>query len=691
MMNGKWLKSMLATLLILASCFSFSGLALADDSDSVTLDIVHTNDMHAKIANFGKISAYIDEKRAESSNFLYLDAGDIFSGNPVVDLQDGEPIIALLNEMGLDAMAIGNHEFDYGQEAFQERVEQSNFPWLSANTEVVDETIAIEQPEPYEIFELEDVTVGVLGLTQTPPATAPAGIVGLDFHDPVATALQYEYVADEVDVFVALTHIGYNEDQRLAKEVDFFDVIIGGHSHTTLEEPVVVNGTSIAQTGGDANNIGNLEITYNKQTDEVTVTGGLQKVSELEAVNAEVDAMVKAYEAEAEELLGEVIGHTTTGLTRDGRYQGDAPLGNFWMDSILHSVPSADISLTNGGGIRASIEPGDITAGDIYTVEPFGNIITIKEMTGAALKDVIEYSYSWRDTNQIDLQTAGLNYTIYVDEDNEFVDAELFVDGEPIDPAATYTVALNNFIATGGDGYNFEGEMIQEDAGYVTNAMIAYARHLMETEGVIDYEVEGRIQVKSADELPGTPEEPAPSFSDVPESHWAFDYIESLTAKEVIFGYPDGTFKPSSNITRAHFTALLVRALDLDAGEAAENPFTDVTEAQSADVLAAYEAGIVSGITETTFAPNALITREQMVTMLMRAYEYETDTTIDVEADLSFEDASSISPYAQAYVQYATDLGIISGTADGKLFEPKGAATRAQAATVLYFYGELNE
>ncbi|ADC49249.1 SLH domain-containing esterase [Alkalihalophilus pseudofirmus OF4] len=686
-MNGKWLKSMLATLLILASCFSFSGLALADDTDSVTLDIVHTNDMHAKIANFGKISAYIDEKRAESSNFLYLDAGDIFSGNPVVDLQDGEPIVALLNEMGLDAMAIGNHEFDYGQEAFQERVEQSNFPWLSANTEVVDETIAIEQPEPYAIFELEGVTVGVLGLTQTPPATAPAGIVGLDFHDPVATALEYEHLADDVDVFIALTHIGFNEDQRLAEEVDFFDVIIGGHSHTTLEEPVVVNGTSIAQTGGDANNIGSLEITYNKETDEVTVTGGLQKVSELETVNAEVDAMVKAYEAEAEELLGEVIGHTTTGLTRDGRNDGDAPLGNFWMDAVLHSVPSADISLTNNGGIRASIEPGDITAGDIYTVEPFGNLITLREMTGAAIKNAIEFSYNRND--RIDLQTAGLNYTIYVNEEKEYVDSELFVNGEPIDMDATYTVALNDFIASSGDGYNFEGKTIQDDAGYVTNAMITYARHLMETEGVIDYEVEGRIQVKSADELPGTPEEPAPSFSDVPQSHWAFDYIEGLTAKEVIFGYPDGTFKPNNNITRAHFTALLVRAFDLEVSGAAETPFRDVTEAQSAYVLAAYEAGIVSGITETTFAPNALITREQMVTMLMRAYEYETGTTIDINAALSFEDASSISPYAQAYVQYATDLGIISGTADGKLFEPKGAATRAQVATVLYFYAEL--
>ncbi|MDV2886333.1 S-layer homology domain-containing protein [Alkalihalophilus pseudofirmus] len=683
-MNGKWLKSILASLLILASCFSFSGLALADDSDSVTLDIVHTNDMHAKIANFGKISAYIDEKRAESSNFLYLDAGDIFSGNPVVDLQDGEPIIALLNEMGLDAMAIGNHEFDYGQEAFQERADESNFPWLSANTEVVDETIAIEQPEPYEIFELEDVTVGVLGLTQTPPATAPAGIVGLDFHDPIATALQYEYVADEVDVFVALTHIGYSEDQRLAEEVDFFDVIIGGHSHTTLQEPVVVNGTSIAQTGGDANNVGSLEITYNKETDEVTVTGSLQKVSELEAVNAEVDSMVKAYEEESEELLGEVIGHTTTGLTRDGRNNGDAPLGNFWMDAVLHSVPSADISLTNNGGIRASIEPGDITAGDIYTVEPFGNLITLREMTGAAIKNAIEFSYN--RNGQIDLQTAGLHYTIYVNGEKEYVDSELFVNGEPIDMDATYTVALNDFIASSGDGYNFEGETIQDDAGNVTNAMIAYARHLMDTKGVIDYEVEGRIQVKQVEE-----EITPPTFRDVTKSHWAFDYVQHLAVLDVINGYSNGTFRPNQPTSRAHFTSLLVRTLELDLTNNPSNPFPDVSGEHADAIVGAYNAGIIRGKSDGTFAPNENVTREQMVLMIARAYEYMTDTEISEEADLHFKDLNSISEYAKPSIQFAINEGIISGKENGTVFDPRGNATRAQTAKVLYYFKDLIE
>jgi 5'-nucleotidase / UDP-sugar diphosphatase len=661
---------------------SLQGGVLANESDTATLNIVHTNDIHAKINNFGKIGAYIEAQRENYTNFLYLDAGDIFSGNPVVDLKDGEPIIELLNAMQLDAMTIGNHEFDYGQEVFAQRVLDSSFPWLSANTEVVDETIAIEQPDPFEIFEFEDgLTVGVLGLTQAPPATAPAGIVGLQFHDPVATALEYEYLADEVDLFVALTHIGYSEDRRLAESVDFIDVIIGGHSHTTLSEPQFVNGTAIAQTGGDANNIGNLELELDLETGEVEVTGFLQQVSQLEATNDDIQAMVDSYNAEAEELLNTVIGYTNTGLTRDGRNVGDVPLGNFWMDAVRYSL-DADISLTNGGGIRASIAPGDITAGDIFTVEPFGNIITEKEMTGAALKDVIEYSYSWR--KRIDLQTSGLHYTIYTDQEGNYIDADLYVDGEPIDMDQTYTVALNNFIATGGDGYNFVGETVQEDAGYVTNAMINYAGLLMEEKGAIDYEVEGRIQVKVVEEEVESP------FTDVRTNHWAFDYIYALTQDGIINGYEDGTFKPSNNISRAHFAALLTRTLGLEPTGNTTNPFKDVSGEHTNAIIAAYEAGIVQGKPDGTFAPRDNVSREQMVLMLMRAYEYETGVKIDVEPALSFEDNHSISAYAMAPIQYSMDLGIIQGKEDGRIFDPRGGATRAQAAKVLYYFGKLD-
>ncbi|PYZ92724.1 hypothetical protein CR194_13800 [Salipaludibacillus keqinensis] len=463
-----------------------------------SLDIFHTNDIHSKIDHFGKISAFINEQGEEASNHLYLDAGDIFSGNAVVDLQEGEPIVELLNEMGLDAMAIGNHEFDYGQEAFAAREEQANFDWLSANMEVVDPEIPIKQPEPYEIYEIDGVNVGIFSLTQNPPATRLSGIAGIDFHDYVETAEHYAYLQDETDILIALTHIGNSADKNLAENIDFFDVIIGGHSHSRIFEADVVNGTPVVQAGSDALFVGH----FNLEFDGTDVTFNdyyLQDVDELTEVNQDVQDMVDAYNAEAEELLKEVVGFTNTGLSRDARWARDTSLGNFWTDSMKEAL-NADMAITNNGGIRANIEEGDITAGDIYTVEPFGNELSELEITGEDLREVIEYSYSYRTQN--DLQTSGLTFTIYVDENDQFVDADLFVDGEPIDDNATYTLVTNNFMAEGGDGYDFSSAtVIQEAAGYVTTGMFQLMEELMESEGAVDYEDgEGRIQIVEEEE-----------------------------------------------------------------------------------------------------------------------------------------------------------------------------------------------
>lgn len=496
-----------------------------EGSDSYSLSLFHTNDIHASIDNFGKMAYFLTEQRAQVEHSLYLDAGDIFSGNPVVDLQDGEPIINLLNHMNLDLMTVGNHEFDYGQEVFQYRRNESNFNWISANTRVVDNSIPIEDLDPFEIFDFGDFTVGVLGLTQNPPATNPAGIVGLEFDDYVETAREYEYLRDEVDVFIALNHIGYSADQRLAEEVDFFDIIIGGHSHTALQEPVVVNGTPIAHAGSNSRNIGVLDLMIDPDTKEVSIDGRLQAVSELDdaLVDEKVQSLVDSYNDATEELLSQVIGYTETGLNRDARWEMDVALGNMITDS-LRTFANTDIAITNNGGIRASIAPGDITARDIFTVDPFGNDITILEMTGHDLKEVIAYSYERSLDSygaQIDLQTSGLNYIIYVDEEGRYADSDLFMYGEPMNLNESFTIATNNFIVSGGDGYDFsKATILQEDAGQVTNALIQYVQETTEAEGAVNYApTEGRILTLPIEER-AEPEEPeAPGNNRDNENH----------------------------------------------------------------------------------------------------------------------------------------------------------------------------
>lgn len=461
------------------------------EEEPFVLDIFHTNDIHGKIDPLGKISAFIDQEAAAADNHLFLDGGDIFSGNAVVDLQDGEPMVEILNAMNLDAMAIGNHEFDYGQEAFAAREVQAEFDWLSANTEVVDSSIPIAQPDPYEIYEIDGVEIGVFGLTQAPPSTRPSGIEGLEFHEYVETAEQYEYLQDETDILIALTHIGNSADQHLAENVDFFDVIIGGHSHTRLFEEQVVNGTPIVQAGSDSLFVGHFNLEFDGE--EVSFNDYyLQPTDELSEVNQDIQDMIDGYNEEAEEVLQEVIGVTETGLYREARYERDTSLGNFWTDAMREQV-GADIAVTNNGGIRASIEPGEITAADIYTVEPFGNALTEIDMSGAAMIEVVEAAL--RSDGGNDLQVSGMEYTLYVNEEDELVDTDVTIDGEPIVEDEIYRLVANNYMAE--SGYFSNGEIVYEDAGQVTNALFTYADELMAEEGAIDYDDgEGRISME---------------------------------------------------------------------------------------------------------------------------------------------------------------------------------------------------
>lgn len=485
--------ALLLIVVMTLSLFTFNMPTIsAVEDELVELKILHTNDIHARINEFGKMAAYIKAEREAASHSLYLDAGDIFSGNPVVDLQYGLPMVALLNEVGLQAMAIGNHEFDYGQEETVKRMEQADFPWLSANMFVGEDTLVdFPQPEPYHVFELEGLTVGVLALTETPPSTAPINVTGITFEDPIETAKNYQHLEEETDILIALTHVGYSVDRQLAEEVDFFDLIIGGHSHTTLNQPAVVNGTPIVQAGGNGENIGNVTVFFNSVSREVeAVEGFLQNVSALTSVDPEVQAMVDQYNAEMEELLSEEIGYTETGLTRSG--SNDTSLGNFWTDAMRHYT-AADIALTNNGGIRANIGVGPLTVRDIYTIEPFANEIMTYEMTGAALKDVIQFSYERRQS--IDLQTSGLHYTILMNNTGRYVDGELYLNGEPIEEDATYTVAVGDYIGAGGSGYDFQGTVLNALTGMMTDAMITYAKYLTANGHPINYDANERITI----------------------------------------------------------------------------------------------------------------------------------------------------------------------------------------------------
>lgn len=493
----KYVIGIIALTLVMIIGLTTERITAEEGTKKVT--IIHTNDIHAQIDDFAKLAAYKQQEEDASDILFYVDAGDIFSGNPVVDMNKGEPMVDLLNQAGLDLIGIGNHEFDYGQDHLKERMEQAEFAFLSANTEVVDTDLP--QPAPFEVFEKDGVKFGFVGLTQAPPATAPKNIEGIEFHDykeSVEQTLKEEELQD-VDVLIGVNHIGLVEDRKLAEELDVFDAIIGGHSHTEMKKEEVVNGTTIVQTGSHLNNIGNMTITLNTDNKVDSIEWTLQSVEELTEVDEYVQQLIDKYNAQMEEELNQEIGETVA-LNRGARYERDTSLGNFWTDALRRVVEDSDIAVTNNGGIRADIPAGTLTYGHIYEIEPFANEVMVIEMTGKAVLDVLEYSYTREERNQIDLQTSGLEYVVHVDEKGNFVSVDATVGGEPIKEEEKYTVVVPDYIGTGGSGYNFEGDVITGKAGLMTEAMIDYAKELVETEGIIDVKAEGRIQIKQEEQ-----------------------------------------------------------------------------------------------------------------------------------------------------------------------------------------------
>ncbi|MDY0323756.1 MAG: metallophosphoesterase, partial [Candidatus Carbobacillus sp.] len=206
--------------------------------DTTALHIIHTNDIHGNIKDFAKLAKVVEATREAHAFTLFIDDGDQFSGDPVTDLAYGKPMVELFNAMQLDTMTIGNHDFDYGAQAFQDRRTESNYPWLAANVSVSDASkTPITQPDPYVIIQIDAqgkrslfrpgesftrspdrLTVGILAFTQNPPATAPKNVEGLTFDDYETTINKYLYLKDQVDVFILTSHIGYPEDRVLAQK-----------------------------------------------------------------------------------------------------------------------------------------------------------------------------------------------------------------------------------------------------------------------------------------------------------------------------------------------------------------------------------------------------------------------------------------------------------------------------------------
>jgi 2',3'-cyclic-nucleotide 2'-phosphodiesterase (5'-nucleotidase family) len=502
MFKKDYSKKLLVLLLSLMLVLPGFTPALAQESQGLT--IYHTNDVHARVegtdtqVGYGKIAGLVLSEKNEGKNVLLLDAGDATHGQSIAILSEGESIIKLMNLAGYDGMTAGNHDFNYGKERLSELKELADFPLMGANVLTSEGKNYLDD---YFIKEIAGKKILILGLStpETLYKSHPKNTEGLVFIDPAETAKQILATnRSKVDFVIALSHLGQEGNytsKMLAEKVSGIDLIIDGHSHDKGE--IKVGNTVIVQTGEYGGSLGKVEITFTGDTPQIS--SSILEVSDLSEIIAKQDVLdlIAEYQKEVDLVQSEVIGRSTVKLegTRDLVRTSETNLGNLITDAIL-SKSGADLVLTNGGGIRASIEAGDITRKNVFDVLPFGNLIAVKEVPGSVIKDMLEFSVRlYPESNGGFLHSAGLTFAF--DESKEPLSRvhDIKIQGKALEANKMYKLATNDFMAAGGDGYTMMSNypIVAE----MVSLEEALADYIAEIGGTISIQKQNRIRVEA--------------------------------------------------------------------------------------------------------------------------------------------------------------------------------------------------
>lgn len=440
-------------------------------SKDISIILFHVNDLHAKIDNFARIAWVVQQEKIKNPRaaVFFLNAGDNFSGNPVVDRYKpkGEPILQLMNRMHFDALTLGNHDFDYGQEVLKGFIERANFPIICANANLNGQNQSFPQPLPYITLSTPTgIKVVVLGLLQVSPydhipATHPIHLQGFTFSDPITTAKKYRYLKKQSDIFIALTHLGSEVDELLAQEMTELDLIIGGHSHTRIHHPREINGILVAQAGSNGRYLGRIElIVRNGQL--IKKDAKLIEVASIKEEVPELKKMIETYNDNP--VMNRVI------ATLSSPVEGIPAVGNLTCDAI-RSYFNLDIVFHNSGGIRVNRLGPVIKLKDIFASHPFENRVVRYKMTPSEIRSLIEFDY--KRHKKPDLLVSGIRCTVKLTSQGKITKVDLEDEkGQLLDELKTYTVGMNDYM---GSTYDFAhrdpGKSLMET---VNDALIQY-------------------------------------------------------------------------------------------------------------------------------------------------------------------------------------------------------------------------
>lgn len=695
------MRKFLSVLLAMAMVFSLSMTCFATEDTAATKEpeimteeatmagktvILHTNDVHGAVNGYACIAALKADYEAKGAEVILVDAGDFSQGTTYVSVTKGADAVTMMNAAGYDVVTLGNHEFDYGYAQLKENMSKAKFKVVCAD--VFNENGTPIFDANYTYTTKSGVKVGFFGMEtpETQTKANPALIKGLTFAtgDAFTKAAADQVAAlKDADVVICLAHLGIDAESAPYRSTDLYaavkgiDFIIDGHSHTVMPkgekgEPIQSTGTAFANIGVIVIDNATKKIESNSLFEikedtakDATVAAAAQKI--IDRVDAEYDVVFAKSEV------------TLNGAKApNGNRDSETNNGDLITDAMIWKVMQnkegltvdADhvVAITNGGGIRAAIKPGDVTKKDINTVLPFGNTVAVIYVTGAELLEALEASTYSLPVGGFP-QVAGINFTLSTavayDANAETYPASTYygpksinrvvinsINGKEFKADDTYAVVTNNFVADGGDTYYaFAAASAQFDTGIpLDEAVMEYVT--TELKGVIGTQYaapQGRILLNP--------------FKDVKVSSWFGQYVIDLYNDGIINGTSATTYAPNDTLTwAAALKLLLVSHGDLKAADATGADWSKNAIAKAAELgLVAADLDGAKAISRLEFC--------QVAAKLNKLAESKTE--------------SKFTDCTDGYVMALVDAKVISGMTE-TTFEPAASLTRAQIAKILY-------
>lgn len=483
-----------------------AGVAQAD----YTLHVIHINDLHSRIepinrfdstcsaednaegkcfGGVARVKTMINQLRAEldGQNVIVLDAGDQYQGSLMYTTYKGDVEAEMMEKIGFDVMAVGNHEFDDGDEGLLKLIDNVSFPVISGNLDVSQSNILADKVQNHVVLEVGGEKIGIVSAlaVDTVETSSPSDAVIFQNEIDSISADVATLTAEGVTKIIALTHVGLPKDLEIAAAVPGLDAVVGGHSHTYLSAsdpdragayPTFASqedGTlvPVVQAYAYSKYVGHLELNFDDEGNLTYASGDTILLDASVEEDAEIVARVAELAGPIEEMKTRIVAEAAEAIegSRDVCRAMECPMGNLVADAMLDRVKDqgVQIAIQNGGGLRSSIDAGEVTMGEVLSVLPFQNTLSTFEVTGAQILAALENGVSQVEEGAGRFpQVAGMSFTVDLTQAPGSRISNVMVGDAALDPEATYGAVSNNYVRNGGDGYRmFRDAMNAYDYG----------------------------------------------------------------------------------------------------------------------------------------------------------------------------------------------------------------------------------